>query len=64
MAKRKNFGRKGKGGNGNWKKNRTERDWSDNKEAGFGEWVYKNECFEKYYKVCLGFGDLLEALLG
>ncbi|OQR95420.1 tRNA (cytosine-5-)-methyltransferase NSUN2 [Thraustotheca clavata] len=51
MGKRKPFGRKGNKGNkgGAWKKPRTEHQATD-KEAGFGEWVYENASFEKYYK--------------
>ncbi|KDO30988.1 hypothetical protein SPRG_04176 [Saprolegnia parasitica CBS 223.65] len=51
MGKRKPFGRKGGKGPNVWKKPRTE-DGSkpDDREAGFGEWVYRNESFEAYYK--------------
>ncbi|RHY96444.1 hypothetical protein DYB37_002263 [Aphanomyces astaci] len=48
MGKRNFRKRKGQKGENTWnKKSRNERD--GDREAGFGEWVYKNEHFEKYY---------------
>ncbi|CAK4066714.1 unnamed protein product [Aphanomyces euteiches] len=47
MGKRNFRKRKGQKGENTWnKKPKSEQD----REAGYGEWVYKNEHFEKYYK--------------
>ncbi|ETV97758.1 hypothetical protein H310_09118 [Aphanomyces invadans] len=47
MGKRNFRKRKGQKGENTWNK-KSRSDGAD-REAGFGEWVYKNEQFEKYY---------------